>query len=55
MYTDREAYYTHLIRLYSRYIPTYVRGRYNGALVYIDTDTRIFYDDIGQAIGKFRH
>jgi len=50
-----EEYYKKLLTIYSKYIPTLVIGRYNGALIYIDTDTRIYYNNRGQALGKFRH
>jgi len=52
---EREPYYRHLVRLYSRYIPKLVIGRYKGALIYIDTDSRVVYDTRGQAVMQFRH
>ena len=47
MYADREAYYKHLISIYSRYIPKLVIGRYKGALIFIDTDNRMVYNTRG--------
>lgn len=52
---ERESYYRHLTRLYSRYIPKLVIGRYKGALIFIDTDSRVVYNTRGQAIMQFRH
>ena len=52
---DRETYYRHLVRLYSRYIPKLVIARYRGYSVYIDTDNRMVYDVRGQAVMQFRH
>jgi hypothetical protein len=51
---DREAEYTRLIGIYK--IPQdLVIGRYNGALIYINTYSRMIYSLDGQAIGQFRH
>jgi hypothetical protein len=51
---DREAEYTRLIGIYN--IPTdLITGRYNGALIYINTYSRMIYSLDGQAIGQFRH
>jgi hypothetical protein len=51
---DREAEYTRLIGIYS--IPNdMIIGRYNGALVYINTDNRMMYNTSGQAVLQFRH
>ena len=52
---EREYYYRHLLSIYSRYIPKLVIGRYKGALIFIDTDNRIYYNLEGQAIGQFCH
>jgi hypothetical protein len=54
VYSNRESYYRHLLTLYK--IPNdLVIGRYKGALIYIDTDSRVVYDTRGQAIMQFRH
>ena len=54
MYSNRESYYRHLLTLYK--IPNdLVKGRYKGALIYIDTDSRVVYDVRGQAVMQFRH
>jgi hypothetical protein len=51
---DREPYYKHLLTQYN--IPNdMITGRYNGALIYIDTYSRMIYSLDGQAIGQFRH
>lgn len=50
-----EEYYKKLLTIYSEYIPKLVIGRYKGALIYIDTDSRMVYDTRGQAVLKFRH
>jgi hypothetical protein len=53
---DRELEYKRLLILYSKYIPQdMIIGRYNGALVYIDTDNRMMYNTSGQAVLRFRH
>ena len=53
---ERETYYKHLTRLYSRYIPKdTVIARYRGYSVYIDTDSRVVYNTRGQAVMQFRH
>jgi hypothetical protein len=53
---DRELEYKRLLILYSKYIPQdMIIGRYNGALVYIDTDNRMMYNTSGQAVLKFRN
>jgi len=53
--SERETYYKHLLSIYSKYIPKLVIGRYKGALIYIDTDSRMVYDTREQAIMQFRH
>lgn len=53
---ERETYYNRILALYSKYIPQdMIYGRLQGKPIYIDTDSRIFYNDRGQAIGKFVH
>jgi hypothetical protein len=52
--TERELYYKKLLSIYT--IPQdIITGRYNGALVYIDTDNRMMYNTSGQAVLQFRH
>jgi hypothetical protein len=51
---EREQYYKKLLSIYT--IPNdTITGRYNGALVYINTYSRMIYSLDGQAIGQFRH
>jgi hypothetical protein len=50
-----EEYYKKLLTIYSKYILKLVVGRYKGALIYIDTDSRMVYDTRGQAVMQFRH
>lgn len=53
--SERETYYKHLLSIYSKYIPKLVIGRYKGALIYIDTNSRNVYSEAGHYILKFRH
>jgi hypothetical protein len=54
--TEREIYYKKLLSIYSRYIPQeLIRGRYNNEVVYIDTDSRMMYNSMGQTVLQFRH
>jgi outer membrane lipoprotein-sorting protein len=35
--------------------PNMIRGRYNNEVVYIDTDSRMMYNSMGQTVLQFRH
>lgn len=50
-----EEYYKKLLTIYGKHIPKLVIGRYKGALIYIDTDSRMVYNTSGQAVMQFRH
>jgi hypothetical protein len=52
--SERETYYRHLLSIYTIPNDTII-GRYHGALVYIDTDSRVVYSTSGQAVMQFRH